>query len=77
MAVKALRPHLSMGNISFLTDVGIILVGGLLFGQYRRNDLRHDMDMPPVRLIKGHIWHEFRKLLRYRHKKWKENMRCN
>ena len=26
MAVKALRPHLSMGNISFLTDVGIILV---------------------------------------------------
>ena len=31
MAVKALRPHLSMGNISFLTDVGIILVGGLLF----------------------------------------------
>ena len=23
MAVKALRPHLSMGNISFLTDVGI------------------------------------------------------
>ena len=31
MAVNALRPHLSMGNISFRTDVGIILVGGLLF----------------------------------------------
>lgn len=31
MAVKALRPYLSMGNISFLTDVGIILVGGILF----------------------------------------------
>lgn len=29
--LAALRPHLSMGNISFLTDVGIILVGGLLF----------------------------------------------
>lgn len=31
MAVKALRPHLSLGNIAFLSDVGIILVGGILF----------------------------------------------
>lgn len=31
MAVKALRPHLSLGKIAFLSDVGIILVGGFLF----------------------------------------------
>ena len=31
MAVKALKPHLSLGNIAFLSDVGIILVGGILF----------------------------------------------
>ena len=31
MAVKALRPHLSLGNIAFWSDVGIILVGGILF----------------------------------------------
>ncbi|MBQ7797312.1 MAG: YitT family protein [Lachnospiraceae bacterium] len=31
MAVKALKPHLSLGNISFLSDVGIILIGGILF----------------------------------------------
>lgn len=31
MAVKALRPHLSLGKIAFLSDVGIILVGGILF----------------------------------------------
>ena len=31
MAVKALRPHLSLGNIAFLSDVGIILVGGAIF----------------------------------------------
>ena len=31
MAVKVLRPHLSLGNIAFLSDVGIILVGGILF----------------------------------------------
>lgn len=31
MAVKALYPHLSLGNIAFLSDVGIILVGGILF----------------------------------------------
>ncbi|MGM9638964.1 MAG: YitT family protein [Butyricicoccaceae bacterium] len=31
MAVKALRPHLSLGNISFATDSAIILLGGLLF----------------------------------------------
>lgn len=35
MAVKALKPHLSLGNIAFLSDVGIILAGGLLF---------HDID---------------------------------
>lgn len=31
MAVKALKPHLSLGNIAFLSDVGIILAGGILF----------------------------------------------
>lgn len=31
MAVKAIKPHLSLGNIAFLSDVGIILVGGILF----------------------------------------------
>ena len=31
MAVKALRPYLSLGKIAFLSDVGIILFGGLLF----------------------------------------------
>lgn len=31
MATKALRPHLSLGKIAFLSDVGIILVGGIIF----------------------------------------------
>ena len=31
MAVKALKPYLSLGRIAFLSDVGIILFGGLLF----------------------------------------------
>lgn len=31
MAVKAIKPHLSLGNIAFLFDMGIILVGGILF----------------------------------------------
>lgn len=31
MAVKALNPHLSLGKIAFLSDVGIILAGGILF----------------------------------------------
>ena len=31
MAVKALRPHLSLGKIAFLSDVGIILIGGIIF----------------------------------------------
>lgn len=31
MAVKALRPYLSLGKIAFLSDVGIILLGGILF----------------------------------------------
>lgn len=31
MAVKALKPYLSLGKIAFLSDVGIILVGGLIF----------------------------------------------
>lgn len=35
MSVKAIRPHLSLGKIAFLSDVGIILVGGLIF---------HDID---------------------------------
>ena len=31
MSVKALRPHLSLGKITFWADVGIILAGGILF----------------------------------------------
>lgn len=31
MAVKAIRPHLSIGKIAFLSDVGIILAGGIIF----------------------------------------------
>lgn len=31
MAVKTLRPHLSLGNIAFWSDFGIILTGGILF----------------------------------------------
>lgn len=31
MAVKTLKPHLSLGNIAFLCDAGIILLGGVLF----------------------------------------------
>lgn len=35
MAVKALKPYLSLGKIAFLSDIGIILAGGLIF---------HDVD---------------------------------
>lgn len=31
MSIKALRPHMSLGSISFLTDGLIILTGGLMF----------------------------------------------
>ncbi|MBR5283899.1 MAG: YitT family protein, partial [Clostridia bacterium] len=31
MAVKALRPHLSLGNITFAIDGTIILIGGMMF----------------------------------------------
>ena len=31
MAVKALKPYLSLGKIAFLSDIGIILFGGILF----------------------------------------------
>lgn len=31
MAVKAIKPHLSLGKIAFWSDVGIILAGGILF----------------------------------------------
>lgn len=31
MAVKALKPHLSVGKIAFCSDIGIILLGGILF----------------------------------------------
>ena len=31
MAVKAVQPHLSLGNIAFLFDMAIVLAGGLLF----------------------------------------------
>lgn len=31
MAVKALKPHISLGKIAFLSDIGIILIGGIIF----------------------------------------------
>lgn len=31
MAVKALKPHIKLGTIAFLSDIGIILVGGIIF----------------------------------------------
>ncbi len=31
MAVKAVRPHVNLGTIAFLSDVGIILAGGVIF----------------------------------------------
>jgi len=34
MAFKNLKPHLRLGTIAFLIDVGIILVGGILFWDF-------------------------------------------
>jgi uncharacterized membrane-anchored protein YitT (DUF2179 family) len=31
MAAKAVRPHMKLGTIAFLSDIGIILVGGIIF----------------------------------------------
>lgn len=31
LSIKALKPHLSLGKIAFWLDVGIILIGGILF----------------------------------------------
>lgn len=31
MAVKAIKPHIKLGLIAFLSDIGIILVGGIIF----------------------------------------------
>ena len=31
MAVKALKPYLSLGKIAFLSDIGIILIGGFIY----------------------------------------------
>ena len=31
MAVKALKPHVPLGRIVFMTDMGIILLGGIIF----------------------------------------------
>lgn len=31
MAMKAVRPHLSLGKLAFVTDVAIVLAGGFLF----------------------------------------------
>lgn len=31
MAVKAVRPHIKLGTIAFLSDIGIILIGGVIF----------------------------------------------
>ena len=34
MALKSIKPHLRLGTISFITDVGIIITGGLLFRDF-------------------------------------------
>ena len=31
MSIKAIKPHLSLGKIAFWSDVGIILIGGIIF----------------------------------------------
>ena len=31
MSIKSLRPHVSLGKITFLVDIGIILIGGVIF----------------------------------------------
>ena len=31
MAIKSVRPHISLGKIAFWSDVGIILLGGIIF----------------------------------------------
>lgn len=31
MAVKAIKPHIKLGTIAFLSDIGIILAGGIIF----------------------------------------------
>lgn len=31
MAVKAVKPHIKLGTIAFLSDIGIILTGGIIF----------------------------------------------
>lgn len=31
MAAKAVRPHMKLGTIAFLSDIGIILAGGIIF----------------------------------------------
>ncbi len=31
MAIKSVRPHISLGNIAFWSDVGVILLGGIIF----------------------------------------------
>ncbi|MDO4489200.1 MAG: YitT family protein [Eubacteriales bacterium] len=31
MAIKALKPHISLGNLTFITDVAVVIVGGILF----------------------------------------------
>lgn len=34
MACKSLKPHLRLGTIAFLLDVGVIIIGGLLFRDF-------------------------------------------
>ncbi|MGN0293923.1 MAG: YitT family protein [Lachnospiraceae bacterium] len=31
MSVKALKPHVNLGTITFLSDAGIVLIGGIIF----------------------------------------------
>lgn len=78
MAVKALRPHLSMGNISFLTDVGIILVGGLLFRDIDGMIYGMIVNILSAVVIDKMIYGmNSGKVAFIVTKKWKENMRCN
>jgi len=31
MSIKSIKPHMSLGNIVFLSDFGIVLLGGIIF----------------------------------------------
>lgn len=51
MALKAVRPHLSLGRLAFITDVVIVLAGGFLFRDVDWHHLWHDCQL---HLLGGH-----------------------